>query len=89
MAADGVACKVGGKLESSLFKVGVTNACRLSSTAKKVVNALGQNVTRATTATVKAGLKATATVAGKAAESTLKVVTNEQPDAAKDKTNQQ
>ena len=88
LAADGAAGKIGGKIGGALSKVGVTNAGRLSSTAKKVVNALGQNVTRATTATVKAGLKATSTVAGKAAESTVKTATNAQRDAAKDKTNQ-
>jgi len=88
LAADGAAGKIGGKVEGALSKVGLTNAGKLSGTAKKVVNALGQNVTRATTATVKAGLKAASTVAGKTVESTIKAATNSTRDAAKDKTNQ-
>ena len=88
LAADGAAGKIGRKFEGALSKVGVTNAGRLSSTAKKVVNALGQNITRVTTATVKAGLKATSTVAGKAVESTVKAATNSQRDKLKDNTNQ-
>lgn len=73
LVIDGAAGKVGGKVENVLSKVGVTNAGRLSSTAKKVVNALGQNVTRATTASEKAGLKKATTVAAKTTESTVKV----------------
>ena len=87
IAADKVAGKVGGKLEGALSKVGVTNAGRLSSTSRSVVNALGQNVTRSTTATVKAGLKAATTVTAKTVESGLKAASSSKIDELKTKTN--
>lgn len=87
LAADGIAGKIGGKVEKALSKVCVTNAGRLSSTAKKVVNALGQNVTRANTATVKKGLEAATTVAAKTTESGVKVLTNNKKDEVKKRTN--
>ncbi len=86
-AADGLAGKVGGKVEGALSKVGVTNAGRLSSNARAVVRATGNNVTRATTATVKAVLKATTTVVSKTVESGAKVITNQKRDELKKNTN--
>ena len=73
LVLDGAAGKVGGKVEKVLSKVGVTNAGALSSTAKTIVKALGSNVTRATTESVKAGLKKATTVVAKTTESTVKV----------------
>lgn len=87
LAADGVANKIGGKIEAKLSKVGVTNAGKLSSTAKKIVNATGTNVTRATTAAVKNGLQKGTKVAAEASKSTVKVLTNGKKDEIKKNTN--
>ncbi|AMR32541.1 hypothetical protein A0256_14470 [Mucilaginibacter sp. PAMC 26640] len=87
LAADGVAGKIGGKVEGALSKVGVTNAGRLSSTARAAVRATGNNVTRATTATVKAGLKVATKVVAQTTESTIKATTNQKRDELKKNTN--
>ena len=87
LAADKLAGKAGEKAGSALSKTALTNAGRLSSTAKTVVKALGQNVTRSTTATVKTGVKIASKVVTKTVESATKAATNTQREKVKDITN--
>lgn len=89
LGTDKVAGKLSGKAGGALSKIGVTNAGRLSSTSKAVVKALGVNVTRATTATVKTGLKAVTKVATHTVESSIKAATSSKAGELKTRTNQQ
>jgi hypothetical protein len=59
----------------------------LSSTARAIVRATGNNVTRATTATVKTGLKVATKVVAQTIESTIKATTNQKRDELKKATN--
>ena len=87
LATDKVAGMVAGKAEGALSKVGVTKAGRLSSSTRTVVHALGQNVTRSTTATVKTGLKTASKVAAQSVGSGLKAAVNSKINELKTRTN--
>ena len=71
---DGVADKLAGKVEKVISKTVVTNAGRLTTSAKNVLKAAGKNVTRAATATVKAQTKKVAASAGKITKNTVQTM---------------
>ena len=83
--AKGLSSKLVG---APLAKVGTTNAGRLNSTGKALVNATGNNVTRKTTETTKRIINKVAKGTEKGAETTLKGVTNQKQEELKKKTNQ-
>jgi RHS repeat-associated protein len=83
--AKGLSSKLVG---APLSKVGTTNAGRLNSTGKALVNATGNNVTRKTTETTKRIIKTVAKAAKEGTNTTLKGVTDNKRQELKDKTDQ-